>query len=80
MKGGDNLKETIQEIADRWSRERGETARERETRERQTKRMEKLYEDIKALIRDSGCTAKEADQVLGALHGASVLIIKGERT
>lgn len=71
---------TIQETSDRWSRERGETAREREARERKAERMGKLYEDIKALMRDSGCTAKEADQVLDALHGASVLIIKGERT
>jgi len=74
------MSETIQETANRWSRERGETAHERAARERQAKRMEKLYEDIKALVQDSGCTAKEADQVLGALHGASVLIIKGERT
>lgn len=74
------MNETIQETSDRWSRERGETAHEREARGRKAKRMEKLHEDIKALIRDSGCTAKEADQVLDALHGASVLIIKGERT
>ncbi len=73
------MDKTIQEIADRWSRERGETAHEREARERKAKRMEKLYEDITALMRDSGCTAKEADQVLGTLYGASVLIIKGER-
>lgn len=74
------MDETIQETADRWSRERCETAREREARGRKVERMEKLYEDIKALVRDSGCTAKEVDQVLGALHGSSVLIIKGERT
>lgn len=72
--------ETIQETADRWSRERCETAREREAHERKAERMEKLYEDITVLMRNSGCTVKEADQVLGALHGASVLIIKGERT
>ena len=74
------MDETIQETADRWSHERCKTARERETRERKAERMEKLHEDIKALMRNSGCTAKEADQVLGALHGASVLIITGERT
>lgn len=80
MKGGGSMGETIQETAVRWSCERCETAREREARGRKVERMEKLYEDIKALMRNSGCTAKEADQVLGALHGASVLIIKGERT
>ncbi len=74
------MDKTIQGIADCWSHERGETAHEREARGRKAKRMEKLYDDITALMRDSECTAKEADQVLGALHGASVLIIKGERT
>lgn len=74
------MSETIQETANRWSRERGETARERKARERKAERMEKLYEGITILIRESGCTAKEADQVLGMLHGASVLIIGEERT
>lgn len=67
----------MDKIADRWSKERGETAPEREKREQRAKRMEKLFEDIKKLIRDSGCTPKEADQVLDALHGASVLIVEG---
>lgn len=64
-------------IADRWSKERGETAHEREKREQRAKRMEKLFEDIKELIRDSGCAPEEADQVLDALHGMSVLLTKG---
>lgn len=80
VKGGISVNETIQETAERWSCERCETAREREARGRKAEQMEKLCEDIKALMRNSGCTAKEADQVLDALHGASVLIIKGERT
>lgn len=67
----------MNKIADRWSKERGETGREREEREQRAKRMGKLFEDIKKLIRDSGCTPKEADQVLGALHGTSALIVNG---